>query len=100
MGVNRWNQESYARAALRANQRQVPGKRRPYRLGTLIWLEDGKGSVRTDDGPILDVIIPKGMWVFVGNRVALYAYPEGWVIVAGVVNFVRDLPNRPPMDMI
>jgi hypothetical protein len=56
-----------------------------YRLATLLMTRDRFAYARADDGDLVKVVIPNGMWPSSGDRVALFRYPDGWVAVYRVV---------------
>lgn len=67
------------------NSGRWPSPRRNQFLATLTWVGDRVGTARLDTGGTVDVRVPDVLWAKAGDRVVLYPYPDGWVVVLRVV---------------
>lgn len=70
--------------------KRKPARKPRYQVATLLWVGD-RCATAVPDGNTrhVDVIVPNGLWVFPGNRVALTRYPYGWVVVGGWIREAR-----------
>lgn len=86
--------------ALSLNSR-APSRGSRYRYASVTWAGDRQATVNADaagDAGMqrLDVIVPNGMWLTPGARVALTHYPDGWVVVGLMVDHARRLVGEVP----
>jgi hypothetical protein len=65
-----------------------------YTFAILTWVGDRVATATLDTGPKVDVVVPNGLWVFPGNRVALFRYPDAWTVVGGVTQQPHLLARR------
>lgn len=59
------------------------------RIGKVIKTTDlgRQALVEIEGEPVAEMAdVPNGLWLFPGNRVALYRYPTGWAVVGGLTD--------------
>ena len=61
---------------------RAASQRQPVRVpATLIEVSDREGLARFDTGGVFRVHLPDVLWLRTGDRVLLYRFPGGWVVV-------------------